>query len=1073
MMVATQVSDNFDVQSYIQIPHVEDGSTGSPLSILREVLQSAGNLRQAQAILIVEMPFLDDSKAKKQACESLLRSCIANKDVKVLWNVEGLVRLELASLLNAGGETSAARQEFENARLAFESAPVHASDIKFHHYLKVSEVKNDHFASASMEFKAWTELCHEASKSVDFFVRTSATTRAAEAALKIFSANPTDENRKLFWQWQSLSEKLLETAGDVYFMFLGHVTTGVAALQIASNSGAILQWDEEFEAKYPDFDLWDHRIMAKRNLQLIYANLDDEHNRNVFKNAKEINDIMRRKISFWEETDSVQATSSPSQKHDTKDQEKAIPALEDSMPKFAWYSEWASKLAVAGHGGEDRLGIEVGTLTVKSSRVTTQILLRWVQQGVTKGQLSREDVETILMFEKSWDEGVDVYDFLERLTVEPFYSKLFGSLSVPKSCHRWSKAFSVLFNWLMKNQDHHDIKKQYLLLQLQVERMSMMVSSKSAAKDKLIEVERLIEFESTVNEEARFLSGQNTSHWRNIMCSLKSLIYREKHGHVLLDEESPEFQEISELYRISLKEEQQRGRLVGEANTWLLIAQHYFFAAQSFRPRALKPFDEALDNADIAYQKMREGWKNLRGWNRVEKLLSAVEEKTRLSIHPLAMGVIRQVPDSLQESRSNMFWSTVQAAKSIGLGWLMQAYKDESSGKDCPESTARDSDFTTLPTITTEDVQAITDDVGGDVIYVDWYKGSVQLNQMPCPLIVTLSPGQQTQASFVKMSWESIDHLLEKWLKYDESDLLNKDACSLLQQLSPLLEPLSEISKPGQTLVFSATGDLHRVPLHAINLDGEALIRRNPVVYISSLTVLNVVFKARKTHGRTKSSSGHPFKAALFGSPPTPAGTKALLSLSKKLSTKPHTRDDFATYHFTQAIQDHDLDLLHYHSHAEFTDTAPTDQRLLFDNGDLTLSDVFGLAPIPNSYHVTILACGSGMTKTSAVSGEVIGLVPAFLYSGAASTVSTLWPFDDRDAALYTRYFYEGLLKALKEGKSERIDLAKANQAAVVRIMDAKPEMYHWAPFVLNGCWMMDVRGVTGNSKTGGEDVGD
>ena len=134
----------------------------------------------------------------------------------------------------------------------------------------------------------------------------------------------------------------------------------------------------------------------------------------------------------------------------------------------------------------------------------------------------------------------------------------------------------------------------------------------------------------------------------------------------------------------------------------------------------------------------------------------------------------------------------------------------------------------------------------------------------------------------------------------------------------------------------------------------------------------------------------------------------------------------------------------------------------------MSLSDVFGFAPTTNSYHATLLARGSGMTKTSVISGEVVGLVPTFLYPGAGSTVSTLWPFDDRDAALYTRFFYEDIDGILQDGRNRRVNLARANQAAVLRIMDAKSETYHWAPFILNGFWMMSVCGVTDNANDPG-----
>lgn len=1069
MMCAVNVSDNFDVQFYGQIPRSEEGCTGPILSNLRERLQSEGRLRQAQSVLSIEPSYLDSLAAKEEACESLLKACLKDEDIKVLWDIEGQVRMDFAGFCSLDGKTDAARQQYEDSRLAFERAPVLAFQNKAFRQVNLAEQKASNYTSASAELKAWTETFHELSSSGDSHLVTTACTKAANAALQIYQETRTDEDGKMFWQWQSQAENLLENAGDLYFMYIGHVTTGVAAFKVVSNYGAILQWHEDFEAKYPNFDLWDLIIMAKSTHQIIYASLDDEHNRNAYKNAKEINDLYQRRNAFWEEEVSPQSPTSPDSVCDIENGTQLIPALKDNMPKTVWFSEWRKHLSLANQRGANYNGIEAGTLRVKPWRVTIDILLRWVRQGVSKEQLSTEQLETILNKESS-NETVDAYHLLNRLTTETFSSLLFGSLSAPTSCDHWSKLFLVLSDWLMTSKDHHEMKKQFLLLRLQTDRTSRLIDSQCSAQDKLIDAQRLLELESTLHEEVRFLGGQNTLAWRNIICSLKNLIYQEEHGHVLWDEESPEFQEILNLYKESLKEEQEKGRLIGESNTFMLIAELFYFAAQRLRPGAMEPFFQALKDAEIAFQRMREGWKNLHGWERVDKLLSASEEQRRLRIHPLAMGVIRQIPDTHREVRNGELWSTIQAAKSIGLGWLMRTSKAKAPESTSSESLARYSAFRELPTITVDDLSAITDDVGGDVVYVDWYRGSIEVNQMPCPMIATLSPGKPPQASFVKMSWEVIDGIIAKWLTYDESNLLNKDASSLLQGLSPLLEPLSEVSKPGQVLVFSATGDLHRLPLHAITINGEVLIRRNPIVYTSSMTVLDVLFKARKSHEQPRTSASQPFKASLFGDPPTSAGSKGLASLSKKLSVKPNIRDDFTAYRFTLATRDPDLNLLHYHSHADFNDVNPTEQKLIFDNQDLSLSDVFGFAPTTNSYHATLLGCGTGMTKTSIISGEVIGLVPAFLYSGAGSTVSTLWPFDDRDAALYTRFFYEDICRILKEGRNERVNLARANQTAVLRIMDTKPELYHWAPFILNGFWMMNVSSAMGSANNCGRE---
>ena len=1060
MMCAVHVSDNFDVNFYRQIPRLEEGCSGSILSNLREILQSKGCLRQAQSVLNIEPFFLDSLSAKEEACESLLKICLEDEKLEALWDVEGQIRMDLAGFWSSGGKTDAARQQYEDSRLAFERAPVLACQNKAFRQINLSEQKASSYTSASAELKVWTKMFCELSSSEDFNLMTSACTKTANAALPIYQETLADEDSKTFWKWQLQAEELLENAGDLYFMYLGHVTTGVTALKVVSNYGAILQWHEDFEAKYPHFDLWDLIILAKSTHQIIYASLDDRHNRNAFRNAKEINDIYQSKRLFWEAEIPPQSATYSNAVDDMENGRHIIPAFKETMPESVWFSEWRRHLSLANQGDLNYKGIEAGTLTVRPWLVTINILLRWVRQGVSKEQLSLEELETILN-KGVWTEVVDAYDLLNQLTAEKFSSLLFGSLSAPTSCDQWLKCISILSDWLIKSKDHHEMKKQFLILRLQIDRTSRLIESQCSAQDKLIDAQRLLELELTVPEEVRFLGGHNASSWRNIICSLKTLVYQEKHGHVLWDEESPEFQEILGLCKVSLKEEQERGRLIGESNTLMLIAELFYFPAQRLRLGALDPFFKALKDADIAFQKMREGWKNLRGWEKVDKVLSASEEQRRRRIHPLAMGVIRQFPDTHQELRSNELWSNIQAAKATGLGWLMRISKAEVPETTSFMSLARYSNFQELPTITVDDVKAITDDVGGDVVYVDWYRGSVEVNQMPCPMIATLSPGKSPQASFVKMSWEIIDEIIAKWLKYDESDLLSKHAFSLLQQLNPLLEPLIEVSKPGQVLVFSATSDLHRIPLHAITIDGEVLIRRNPIVYTSSMTVLDVLFKVRRSHEQHNRC----FKAALFGNPPTSAGSKALASLSKKLSVKPNLRHDFTTHRFTSAARDPDLDLLHYHSHAEYKDTDPTEQRLIFDDEDLCLSDVFGFTHTASAYHATLLGCGSGMTKTSVISGEVIGLVPAFLYSGAGSTISTLWPFDDRDAALYTRFFYEDITEILKEGRNERINLARANQTAVLRIMDVKPELYHWAPFILNGFWMMNVCGATDNKN--------
>lgn len=161
------------------------------------------------------------------------------------------------------------------------------------------------------------------------------------------------------------------------------------------------------------------------------------------------------------------------------------------------------------------------------------------------------------------------------------------------------------------------------------------------------------------------------------------------------------------------------------------------------------------------------------------------------------------------------------------------------------ESLEHSSDFKALPTITTEDMEIITNDAASDFVYVDWYNGSSSSPSltMSKPLIATMSKEKPPQVFVINMTWDKINAILDKFVLFDVEHLCHSNGKKLLDQLNPLVAPLASLTKPGQMLVFSAVDRLHRVPLHALCIGGDVLIRRNPVVYSSSMTVLNVAFQ--------------------------------------------------------------------------------------------------------------------------------------------------------------------------------------------------------------------------------------
>ncbi len=483
-------------------------------------------------------------------------------------------------------------------------------------------------------------------------------------------------------------------------------------------------------------------------------------------------------------------------------------------------------------------------------------------------------------------------------------------------------------------------------------------------------------------------------------------------------------------------------------------------------------FFRYLDQSNEAFQKRREGWKVLNGWDKVNKLLMAVPEQSWLEVVPLAVAVLSSVSEGAQDWRDSLIWSAIQMGKSIGLGWLMQTNSLEHQDIAGNNGGLPFTEYKEVPVVKTEDLSLITSDAGGDVAYVDWYRQTGPMTASSRPIVMIVLPNKPPLMALADITWEMIDEIVDKFRAMEEDDLGHAHSRKLLRKLNPLVKPLAEHTKPGQVLVFSSVEKLHQVPLHALLVDQEVLIKRNPVVYCSSLTVLDVVFKRQKARsGRNTISSAAKIssateslpKAALFGDPPSTGGREALLDLSQQLSSKAHTATDkeFTTSVFLAAINTPGLDLFHYHGHAYFDKDDPLDQGLVFDDKLFTLREVFDLSaqsgakgekapPEPpqsiiqgaslspaepmsanktkncmaaagpgEGYHATLLGCSSGMSTTT-VSSDVVGLVPAFLYAGATSTVSALWKVDDKDAAIYSKVFYEeSFLKPAARGEEK------------------------------------------------------
>ncbi len=78
----------------------------------------------------------------------------------------------------------------------------------------------------------------------------------------------------------------------------------------------------------------------------------------------------------------------------------------------------------------------------------------------------------------------------------------------------------------------------------------------------------------------------------------------------------------------------------------------------------------------------------------------------------------------------------------------------------------------------------------------------------------------------------------------------------------------------------------------------------------------------------------------------------------------------------------------------------------------LTLREIFAELQLPQCSLVTLSACETGLTDSTAMTDEYIGLPSGFLYAGSMNVVSSLWAVDDFATAILMIKFYQELPEA-------------------------------------------------------------
>jgi hypothetical protein len=384
------------------------------------------------------------------------------------------------------------------------------------------------------------------------------------------------------------------------------------------------------------------------------------------------------------------------------------------------------------------------------------------------------------------------------------------------------------------------------------------------------------------------------------------------------------------------------------------------------------------------------------------------------------------------------------------------------------------------------EMREIAVNAGSPVVFVDWFQLDQWTPYLPLLLLFTIriDPESQTSSHGAEAHFDYVSLVpgtLESWINITlNTEYVCFNAAKrfsrrrFAKEFSGLIEPLKTRSQPGDVLVLCPTQNLHRIPLHALDLevevDGEItktpLIHRNPIVYSYSHSLLRTCFSdslsARESAVVSQPVFLHGIHSAnLFTQTGLnfKAGRDCINELSQQYSGCALTDDFSKKENLIRLLPSSTI--LHLHTHCNWNDGNPLAHHVELPDGPnkvsrFTAAEVFDVHLQPGS-HVNLIACGGGRTQSDR-SDEVMGLTPALMYAGASSTLSTLWPILDGDGVAFSKNFFASLNSCVgkndKMGIGKTFDLARAVQKATIAI-DPEFDRLSSAAYVLHGYWML------------------
>ena len=259
----------------------------------------------------------------------------------------------------------------------------------------------------------------------------------------------------------------------------------------------------------------------------------------------------------------------------------------------------------------------------------------------------------------------------------------------------------------------------------------------------------------------------------------------------------------------------------------------------------------------------------------------------------------------------------------------------------------------------------------------------------------------------------------------------------LLGRSSVLIGPFACYTMPIDIICFIPYGIIHNLPLHALILNGDPLIMRNPVFYNSSIQSWDYIQFRKNSDGDEKNIFS---KVNIIGNPTGDlhyADQEAQI-LAEMFHVEALTGNVSKEMFIEKLVS---ASIFHFTGHGYYREDNGFQSALRLSQGMvIRAKDIIDLKL--NIELAVLSACETGKYKV--YSGEEqLGLSSALLMAGARSVISSLWPVDDEVTEIFFVHFYQ----YLKAGSNK----ITALQQAMIDVRNIKKQTSLWAAFILQG----------------------